>query len=132
MNVAVAAQGENIGFAIPINIIKESLYNFNQTGKFSRPFLGVRYRMISRDVALMNEVPQGAYIVEIIESSPAEKAGLEEGDIVTKMDGQALKGDNSLAKIINEKKVGDRVALVVWRDGEELEIEVVLKELEDS
>ncbi|MFC1790451.1 S1C family serine protease [Patescibacteria group bacterium] len=128
VNVAVAPQGENIAFAIPINIIKESLANFQENGQFSRPFLGVRYRMISRDLAIMNEVPQGAYLVEVITDSPAEKAGLEEGDIITRFDDLSVGKQESLAKLINEKKVGDRVALKVWREGEDLELEVKLEE----
>ncbi|HUS60139.1 MAG TPA: trypsin-like peptidase domain-containing protein, partial [Nevskiaceae bacterium] len=86
VNVAVAAQGQNIGFAIPINILKESIENFNKTGRFERAFLGVRYRMISQDLALLNEVPQGAYIVEVVSGSPADKAGVKVGDIITKLD----------------------------------------------
>jgi serine protease Do len=66
VNVAVAAEGQNIGFALPINLVKESLVNFEKTGKFERPFLGVRYRMISQDLALLNNVPQGAYVVEVV------------------------------------------------------------------
>ena len=129
INVAIASEGENIGFAIPINVVKESLDNFNKTGNFSRPYLGVRYRIISREVALMNEVPQGAYVVEVVEDSPAEKAGLENGDIITKFDGQSLgKEDDGLAKLINKKKVGERVKLTFWRDGEEKEATVTLEE----
>jgi S1-C subfamily serine protease len=132
VSVAVASQGENIAFAIPINVIKESLSNFNETGKFSRPFLGVRYRMIGRDLALMNEVPQGAYLIEVIESSPADEAGLEAGDIITKFDGQPLaKEEAGLAGLINQHKVNDRITLEIWRDGETKEVGVVLKEFGD-
>lgn len=124
VNTAMAASGQNIGFAIPINVIKEAIDNFNKTGKFERPFLGIRYRMISRDVALMNDVPQGAYIAEVIEEAPAEKAGIKVGDIITKFDNQTLKEE--LSGLISQKKVGDKIKLNIWRDGEELEKEVVL------
>lgn len=128
INVAVAA-GENIGFAIPINVIKEAIDNFNKTGQFARPFLGVRYRMINQDLALLNEVPQGAYVVEVIIDSPAAKAGVETGDIITKFDDQAVKEeDGGLAKLINQKKIGDRIKLTIWRDEEEKEFNVVLEE----
>lgn len=79
INTAVASGSQNIGFAIPINVVKESLRNFEQTGQFERAFLGVRYRMISRDAALLNEVPQGIYVVEVVNDSPADKAGVTEG-----------------------------------------------------
>ncbi len=125
INIAIAAGGENIGFAIPINIVKEAIDNFNKTGQFDRPFLGIRYQMISRDVALMNNVPQGAYIVEVVTDGPADKAGLEVGDIITKFDGQEV--EDELNKLISQKKVGDKVKLNLWRDGEELEIDVTLQ-----
>jgi len=129
VNVAVVAGGENIGFAIPINVIKEAIDNFNRTGQFARPFLGVRYRMINQDLALLNEVPQGAFIVEVIAGSAAEKAGIEEGDIIVKFNGQLVREeDGGLAKLINQKKIEDKVRITVWRDGEEIELEATLEE----
>ncbi len=131
VSVAIAAAGENIGFAIPINIVKESIDNFNQTGQFSRPFLGVRYRMIGRDLALMNEVPQGAFVVEVIAGSAADKAGIEAGDIITKFNGQAVREEEGgLAKLISTKKIGDRIELILWREGEEIKTTAVLEEFE--
>jgi len=129
VNVAVSQQGQNIGFAIPINVVKEAIANFNQTGRFSRPFLGVRYRMISRDLALLNEVPQGAYIVEVVEGSAADKAGLERGDIITKIDGDPVREkDGGLAKIISQKKVGQKIQIEIWRDGKTLSLTAELEE----
>lgn len=129
VNVAVAAEGQNIGFALPINLVKESLVNFEKTGKFERPFLGVRYRMISQDLALLNDVPQGAYIVEVVSGSPADKAGIKEGDIITKLDDQPVREkDGGLAKLIAGKKIGDKVRLTIWREGKEQEVEAVLEE----
>lgn len=131
INVAVAANGENIGFAIPISVVKESLDNFNKTGKFSRPYLGVRYRMISQATALMNDVPQGALVIEVVENSPASQVGVKVGDIITKLDDQAIKeSDGGLAKIISSKKSGQEVKLTIWRDGEEKEINLKLEEFE--
>lgn len=129
INIAIAAEGENIGFAIPINVIKEAIENFNQTGQFARPFLGVRYQMISQDLALLNKVPQGAYVVEVVAGSPAEKAGLKQGDIITKFDNQPVREEEGgLAKLINQKKIGDRVKVAVWREGKETELTVTLEE----
>ena len=128
INVAVAAGGQNIGFAIPINVIKAAIDNFNKTGKFERPFVGIRYRMIGRDVALMNDVPQGAYVVEVITNSLADKAGIKAGDIVTKFNDQSLKDENvDLAKLISQRKVGEKVTLTIWRDGKEMEKDVILQ-----
>ncbi len=65
VNTAVSQAGQNIGFAIPINLIKDSLKNFNDTGKFDRPYLGVAYKMISKDLAILNNLPEGAYVQDI-------------------------------------------------------------------
>jgi serine protease Do len=128
VNSAVSESGQNIGFALPINLIKDSLENFNQTGQFSRPFLGVRYQMISREVAIMNEVPEGAYIIEVVAGSPAEKSGLKRGDIITKIDGQKLSETITIANIMNKKKVGDILEIAYWRNNSDQTIKVTLQE----
>jgi len=120
VNVAVAGGAENIGFAIPINVVKESLKLFKETGEFERPFLGVEYQIISERAAILNEVPQGAYIRRVIPGSSADKEGIKEGDIITHIDGKKLGEDQSgLAKIINQKKIGEEIEIKLWRDGEE-------------
>lgn len=132
VNVAVAQGAENVGFAIPINIVKAGLEQFNQSGKFaSKPFLGVEYQMISQRAALMNEVPQGAYIINVVEGSPADSAGIQADDIITKMDGESLNEDNQLSDVIAAKKVGDTLRLEVWRDGETQTLTANLSEFEE-
>lgn len=129
VNVAVASGAQSIGFAIPINVIKDAIDNFNKTGQFNRPFLGVRYKMIGRDLALLNDVPEGAYIVDIIAKSPAEKAGIQKGDIMTKFDSNPIKDDNGgLATMISKKKVGDTVAVEYWRNKETKTVNIRLEE----
>jgi len=128
VNVAMSQAGENIGFAIPINLVKESIETFNTTGKFSRPFLGVRYQMLDKKTAVLNSVPQGAYIVELVTDSPADKALVKENDIIVKIDGQQLDEENGLTEVIAKKKVGDEVSLDIYRDGKELKLKVKLEE----
>jgi serine protease Do len=129
VNVAVSQSGQGIGFALPINMIKDSLNNFNQTGQFSRPYMGIRYQMISKDAALMNSVPQGAYLSEVIAGSPAESAGLKNGDIITKIDGANVSdAKGGLAEIIGQKKVGQTVQITYWRGNSEKTTNVTLKE----
>ncbi len=127
VNTAVSASGQNIGFAIPINVIKDSLNNFNQTGQFNRPYLGIAYRFISKDIAILNDLPEGAYVQNVVQSSAADKAGVETGDIITKIDGQQIDVSNQLSSIIAKKKVGDRIAISLFRDGEIQDIQVVLE-----
>ncbi len=120
VNTAVSQSGQNIGFALPINTIKESIKNFNATGQFSRPYLGVAYQMIARDVAIQNELPEGAYIQTVVPDSSADKAGLKRGDIITKVDGQKLQvGIRELSTLIQKKKVGDTMSLDVYRENED-------------
>jgi S1-C subfamily serine protease len=130
VNTAISTAGENIGFAIPINVVKASLENFYATGKFSRPQLGVRYRIIPKETAILNNVPAGAFLVDVVKGSSAEEVGLKQGDIIMKFDGEQLsdEDDKSLASMINKKKVGDVVEIEYYRDGETSTVEVELKE----
>jgi S1-C subfamily serine protease len=83
INTAVSSESQNIGFAIPVNVVKELVDNFTKGGgKILRPFIGVRYQMVSRETAILNNVPEGAFIVEVVENSPAQKAEQKE-DAVT-------------------------------------------------
>lgn len=117
VNVATTEGAQNIGFAIPINSVKALVEEFESTGKISRAFLGIRYRFIAKDVAILNEVPQGAYIQEVVEDSPAEKAGVESGEIITKIDGQTVNEENKVSTVIQGKKSGESISLDVWSDG---------------
>lgn len=129
VNVAVAAGAENIGFAIPINIVKQGLDQFKSTGHFvSKPFLGVEYQMLSKRSALLNGVPEGAFIMRVVENSPADNAGLQIDDILTKFDGEELTEENDLASVISSKKPGDEVVLEVWRGSETLNLTTTLSE----
>lgn len=129
VNVAVADDAQNVGFAIPIDVIRESLRNFNDTGKFDRAFLGVTYQYISREVAILNELPQGAYVRGTAPDSPASKAGVMPGDIIVSIDGARLTDENGgLANVIDKKKIGESVRIKVWRNGTEMELTAVLEQ----
>ena len=117
INTAVSGGGQNIGFALPINAVKDSVNNFNQTGQFDRPYLGVAYKTITKAAAILNDVPQGAYIETVVQGSPADSAGIRVGDIITKFDNQQVKEGQELAGLISKKKVGDSVGMTLWRDG---------------
>ncbi len=118
VNVAVSEAAQNIGFAVPINSVKAVIDEFISTGKISRAFLGVNYRVITRDLALLNEVPQGAYIQEVLPQSPAEKAGIEQGDIITKIDGAQVDDQNFISELIRSKKPGDKLSIELWSENE--------------
>lgn len=129
VNVAVSQGGQNIGFALPINLVKQSVDNFKTTGEFDRPYLGVSYQIVSKEAALLNEVPAGAYIQSVIDGSPAQKGGLKIGDIITEIDGKKIidMKDTSIAGIVNQKKIGDLLKIKYFRDKTETELEVKLE-----
>ena len=133
VNVAVSQNGQSIGFALPINLVKSSVDNFRKTGEFDRPYFGVVYQMISKQAALLNEVSAGAYLQTVAKDSPAEKSGLKVGDIITEIDGKNIVDleDTSIAGIVNQKKIGDVLKVKYYRDNKESEAEVRLEKKGD-
>ncbi len=128
INTAVAS-AQNIGFALKINTAKQLLSDFQSSGgKISRPFLGIQYTHIQQDVALLNGVPQGELVRQVVTGSAADKAGIEVGDIITDFDGQKLTDENTLTNIIRSKKVGDQVKLKVYRNSKSLDLTITLGE----
>ncbi len=127
INTATASDAQNIGFSIPINDITGLVDSVKSTGKLQQPYLGVAYVSLTDDVAqqLNLKVKRGAYIAPsrisgaqhpVITGSPAEKAGVKEGDIITKIDAVAVDQNNNLTSILGKRKVGDKVTLTVVRD----------------
>jgi S1-C subfamily serine protease len=130
VNVAVAAGAENVGFAIPVDVVKQALDQFEETGSFvSKPYLGVEYQMISEQAAILNDVPQGAFVVNVVEGSPAESAGIQANDIIVSLDNQKLSElEEGLAEAIESKKAGQDISLEVWRDGETINLKATLSQ----
>lgn len=130
INTAVASEGQNIGFAIPVNVIKEIIKNFQDRGSsFERPYIGIRYKMLDRTQAIQNKLVEGAYVIEVLENSPAAKAGVQDEDIITEFDGKKITAadDQELTKMIAQKKIGDRVQLKVWRNGANQSLTLILE-----
>lgn len=142
VNVAVAQGSENIGFALPANVVKAVVDSVSQTGKIVRPFLGVRYTQITQAVKEKNKlsVDYGVIIskgetkeeLAVIPGSPADKAGLVENDIILEVDGKKLDEKMHLAFIIRDKKIGDTLTLLVLSKGIEKEVSVVLEKAPDE
>jgi len=130
INVAVAQGAQNIGFSIPINTVKSDVASYAATGKFPvKAYLGVEYQMLTQQIALLNSVPQGADVVSVVSGSPAEKAGIEVGDVIYKVDGNSINDSSGgLGTIISAKKPGDTLTLTVWRNGQTVTIKVTLSE----
>lgn len=129
INFATTDGADNLSFALPVNRAKVKIAEYKEYGKFIIPYLGVEYVMISEtDVLFYSDVVPGAFVRRVVPDSPASKAGLENGDIITEIDGEAVM--NSLSALIQAHKVGDQITLSVWRDSETIEIDVVLEEAE--
>lgn len=131
INTAVSQEGQNIAFAIPVNVLKELLSNYQQSGgKISRPFLGIRYKVLDKETAIMNDLAEGAYIIEVVEGSNAQKAGLVKGQVISKIDNNKITAENDITNIIRQHQVGDRLTLEVWDNGEKIIKTVVLGQYE--
>lgn len=139
INTAVSSDGQGLGFAIPISSIKGMLRNIIENGDASRAYLGIRYINITPDVAKENNLPvsAGAYIYNssadsaIFKNSPAEKAGVKDGDIITAISGVDIGKVGSLSSIIGEYVVGETIQLTILRNGEEIAINVTLEAYEE-
>ncbi len=135
LNTAVAGGAQNIGFAIPMNNITGLIKQVLETGKLARPYLGVRYVLLTDDYAYQFNlnVKRGAYIAptqdgspSIVPGSPADKAGLQEKDTITKVDGVAIDEQHSLLSLLGRHQPGDRVNLTVVRGDKTMTIQATL------
>ncbi len=118
---------DNIGFAIPIDSVMHIVQSIIEKGYISKPYLGVMVMDISEE-SLMYGLPLGAAIYSVVEDGPAAKAGLQSGDIVTKINDTTITGQNGLKEAVSNSQVGDTLLLTVYRQGETLEIAVVIEE----
>lgn len=129
VNVATTEGAQNIGFAIPINSVKRIVNEFVDKGVVSHPFLGIKYLFVPKDRAILNNIPEGAYVQDVVGGSAADKAGIRDGDVITKIEGQAIDSENKISDIIAVKKIGDLLNLTIWNDGEERKISATLQDL---
>ena len=136
MNTAVAGDAENIGFAIPSNDIKPLVKTVNAEGRIIRPFLGVRYILLTPEIisqlglsvdsgALLQTVEGGSGIVG---GGPADEAGLKSGDVITEINGQKVDRNNSLITVVSQHAPGDTVTVGFVRDGKSETTKVKLGE----
>ena len=134
INVAVvrsAGQGdiaEGLGFAIPSNTVKEITDQLISKGAISRPYMGISYETITPQTAALNNLSleNGLLITNVETGSPADKAGLAAGNIITKFDGTVITGDTSLANLLLAHQVGDSVKLSIVRNDSTSEEEVTI------
>lgn len=134
INTAIAEDAQGIGFSIPINATKGSLKSVLATGKVERAYVGVNYLSITPDVADKFKLPvrTGAYVFAeggrsaVVSGSPADKAGVKDKDIITKVNDIEVGDKGSVASLVGEYAPGDKVQLTILRDGKTMTVTVTL------
>lgn len=134
INTAIVAAGQGIGFAVPINVAKEVLLQLKESGKVTRGWLGVSIQEITPELAKSFGLKEesGALVSDVTPGSPAEKAGLIRGDIITNFNGRIIKDYHELPRIVASMNPGERVVLKVLRDGNEVTISATIAELREE
>jgi len=137
INTAIAGNAQNIGFAIPINDVKGLISQVESSGKLEQPWLGVYYIPLTNDVVQQYglDVSHGAWVPSatiigqdpIVPGGPADKAGLKQGDVITKVDGQTIDQNHSLTSIISQDRVGQQITLTVTRNGKTITVNATLQ-----
>ncbi len=139
VNVAASAgSAQSIGFALPANAVKKTVDSIKTNGRVIRPYIGVRYIPINDEVKNANDltvdygvlVIRGAKIgdLAVVPGSPADKAGIEENDIILEVNGEKVTDKVPLENIIASHSVGDKLTLKIMHDGKEKTITVTLEE----
>ena len=120
INTAVSSQGQGIGFAIPVNEVKEVVNDLKTKGEIIQPWLGVSVGQISPEVQEYFELDsnEGAIILDVFPDSPADKAGLKTYDIIKEIDQEIIENPDDVVQKINEKEIEERILIKVIRDGE--------------
>lgn len=136
VNVATSRGAENIGFALPANVVKQVVESVRQYGEIVRPFIGIRYTMVTPRLVKANSLPvdygalviggEGQDEVAVLPGSPADKAGVTQNDIILAIDGEELR-NKDLSTILRTKAVGQQITLKVLHEGGEKEVKLTLE-----
>jgi 2-alkenal reductase len=121
---------EGLGFAIPVNTAQAVATQILSKGYFSRPFMGISYQAVSPDIAMAYRLPVqwGVYVTKVAGNSPAEKAGLQVGDIITSIGDVQVDETHGYLNILYTHAPGDTLTLGVMRDGKQISLEITLGE----
>jgi S1-C subfamily serine protease len=119
---------EGLGFAIPSKTVRTVVDQLITNGSVTRPFLGVNFQGVTPRIASYYELDakEGALVTRVAPNSPARKAGLQQGDVITAVDGQKVTDQQGLPELLNKHQVNDQVNLTINRDGKEQTLQVQL------
>lgn len=120
---------EGVGFAIPISSTTAVIEQLIDHSSVIRPYIGIIGGSVSDEDASKYGLPKGVYVESVEKDSPADKAGLSKGDIITKIEGKDVSSINELNRIKYTYNIGDTVKLSVYREGTEREVEIKLAEM---
>lgn len=131
INSAKYAQSgfEGMGFSIPISDALPTIQQLIQTGKASHPALYVSVNDQYNAYAQSNNLPEGAYVAQVSAGGPADKAGIKQEDVITKINDTTIKGSGDLVRELYRYKVGDKVNITFLRDGNTQVVEAILGEI---
>jgi serine protease Do len=127
-------QSAGVGFSVPINVAKEILPQLRDKGKVVRGYMGVQIQPITEDLARTYRMKEakGALVSDVTDKSPADKAGLEPGDVVVEVDGRQVEDNNDLSRYIASQAPGTTVRLRVLRDGSDKNVSLTLGEFPEE
>ncbi|MEO7761917.1 MAG: Do family serine endopeptidase [Casimicrobiaceae bacterium] len=125
---------QGVAFSIPIDVAMNVADQLRDSGKVRRGRIGVAIGQVDRDKAEAFGLPkmQGALVNEVVKGSPADKAGIEPGDIVLKFEGRAVEKSSDLPRIVTQVKPGTRSPIQVWRKGSAKDLFVVVEEMKED
>ncbi len=118
---------DNIGFAIPIDSVKNIIQSLIENGYVSKPYIGVKVGNVSEE-ATGYGIPTGVSIKSVTDDSPADKAGLKENDIITEINGKEIKTSTELITLVKTCSKGDELECKVYREGEYKELTITVDE----
>ncbi len=125
---------EGLGFAVPVSTARAVAEQIIAKGYFSRPYLGIRWQLITPRVARAYDLPVSwaVYVSDVIPGSPASQAGLQRGDLITRIGDTAIDENHSYINALFQYNPGDRVTVELVRDGTTIEVQVTLGETNPS
>jgi serine protease Do len=134
INTAINAAGQNIGFAIPIDVARRILPQLRERGRVVRGYLGVSINNINpgEAEAFGLESNEGALVVQVVPEHAADKAGVKHGDVIVKVDGEPIENTRELIDTISAMPPDTEVELHIMRDGKPKTLTVVLEERDDA
>jgi serine protease Do len=126
INTAIRPDGQNIGFAVPVNMVNHILADLRSGKPVKRGYLGVGTKNLDNEFQSALGILEGAVVGVIMKGGPADKAGIRRLDVITGVDGKKVRNGDELIAAISSRRAGETVKVTVWRDGKFKELAVAL------